>query len=68
MCSSESTLVKMPHCWKANVAAHMRPSCGQWIVVRLHGYQGGSHCGQFVGGFILLLKSTFNVQNTLRRP
>ena len=22
--SSESTLVKMPHCWKSNVAAHIR--------------------------------------------
>ena len=21
-CSSESTLVEMPHCWKSNVAAH----------------------------------------------
>ena len=23
-CSSESTLVKMPHCWKSHVAAHMQ--------------------------------------------
>ena len=22
-CSSESTLVKMPHCWKSHVAAHI---------------------------------------------
>ena len=22
-CSSESTLVKMPHCWKSHVAAHL---------------------------------------------
>ena len=26
--SSESTLVKMPHCWKSHVAAHIRhPAC-----------------------------------------
>ena len=24
-CSSESTLAKMPHCWKSHVAAHMSP-------------------------------------------
>ena len=24
---SESTLVKMPHCWKSHVAAHMNVSC-----------------------------------------
>ena len=23
-CSSESTLVKMPHCWKSHVMAHLR--------------------------------------------
>ena len=23
--SSESTLVKMPHCWKSHVAAHLNP-------------------------------------------
>ena len=23
ICSSESTLVKMPHCWKSHVTAHM---------------------------------------------
>ena len=22
-CSSESTLVKLPHCWKSHVAAHL---------------------------------------------
>ena len=26
-CSSESTLVKIPHCWKSHVAAQM---CDEW--------------------------------------
>ena len=25
--SSESTLVKMPHCWKSHVVAHFRKEC-----------------------------------------
>ena len=25
-CSSESSLVKIPHCWKSHVEAHMLPS------------------------------------------
>ena len=30
--SSESTLVKMPHCWKSHVAAHFYLLAGQIIV------------------------------------
>ena len=30
--SSESTLVKMPHCWKTRVTAHMTTFSGQKIV------------------------------------
>ena len=28
--SSESTLVKIPHCWKSRVAAHMEPYDTGW--------------------------------------
>ena len=28
-CSSESTLVKMPHCWKSRVAAHLLNGLGE---------------------------------------
>ena len=31
ICSSESSLVKRPHCWKSNVAAHTRKTKKQSI-------------------------------------
>ena len=30
--SSESTLVKMPHCWKSRVAAHFIISANDWFM------------------------------------
>ena len=29
--SAESTLVKIPHCWKSHVTAHIRPDVGWWL-------------------------------------
>ena len=40
--SSESTLVKMPHCWKSHVAAHLQFSVSYLQV--LEGY-GQTECG-----------------------
>ena len=33
--SSESTHVKMPHCWKSHVVAHMQSCCSNTIKVFL---------------------------------
>ena len=41
--SSESTLVKMPHCWKSHVAAHMREQ--KTKVVTGGGWGGGGGGG-----------------------
>ena len=32
-CSSEWTLVKMPHCWKSHVTAHM---VKEWVLKKFH--------------------------------
>ena len=42
--SSESTLVKMPHCWKSHVAAHMQQSLH---LVHCHG--GNTNFAIFAG-------------------
>ena len=40
-CSFESTLVKMPHCWKSHVTAHLMFS---WIyIVHLNTTSAASH-------------------------
>ena len=51
--SSESTLVKMPHCWKSHVAAqicmlHRLSAATVWISTKLH----GSHQYEKVDGHI----------------
>ena len=46
--SSESTLVKMPHCWKSHVTAHIKISASFHFVVSLYPTYA-------LGGFCVLL-------------
>ena len=39
-CSSESTLVKMPHCWKSHVAAQYGPAHGISVLIALSSNEG----------------------------
>ena len=55
--SSESTLVKMPHCWKSHAAAHIRNR-------NIHMYYNGSKClmAHTCKSFALLLRRAFQSQ------
>ena len=62
---SESTLVKMPHCWKSHVTAQMQMLC---LVLILH-FQAFPHYLQHHICMHLLGKQTFiNIQAQQRYP
>ena len=53
--SSESTLVKMPHCWKSHVKAHVLKLYGEFLSFQ--------RCGENVFGAALLSKIVMATRN-----
>ena len=53
--SYESTLVKMPHCWKSNVTAQLYETVNQL-------YLTGAHAPKSVSLYTIITKIIFNIR------